>query len=77
MALAFMSKLPEGVLVCNLVNDGRIASVVERGEPPDMNRARVGEGEVEALGGERDRGTATLFGDALGEFSCLEPEVVR
>lgn len=73
MALEFLSELPEGVLACKV--EGRLLALVERGKPPVVNRARVGEGgEVEALG-ERDRGAVEHSSDPFGELLCLEFEV--
>jgi len=78
MALAFVSEDSEGVLVCKADDEGTTPELAERGKPPDANRARVGDGEeVEALRGERDRGTVTLLGYGVGDVSCLGAEVVR
>ena len=78
MALAFVSEDSESVLLCTADDEGIKLALVDRGKPPDANRARVGDGgEVEALRGERDRGAMTLLGNGVGELSCLGAEVAR
>jgi hypothetical protein len=63
VALPFVSEDPDGVLICKADDEGTTPALIERGKPPEANRARVGEGgEVEALRGERDRGAVTLLG---------------